>query len=182
MHARAPGYGLIDSPGYRRFRQRNRCEHGWHLRVVRRQSFAVAHPSRPMSGASAVLDRIAGMLIHTMIEATHKAAQEYFSWRTSGRLSPTTREAQSRRARHELLRLGHELVTVLPDPSGLVRFLNAVAEGGELAVELDLWRDAQVETSRVHEQPRLASRPKVPVVWWSRKWGWQREWAPGSRR
>ena len=112
-----------------------------------------------------------------MIEATFKAAQEYFAWHEAVSLSPATREAQFRRARRELLRLGRELVAVLPDPSALSKFLDAVNEGNELDVESGLWHAAQVELTRVHEQPHLARKPKVPLVWWSQKWGWQREWS-----
>ena len=37
--------------------------------------------------------------------------------------------------------------------------------------------DVQADLTRVHEQPHLARQPKVSVVWWSQKWGWQRNWA-----
>ncbi len=122
------------------------------------------------------------MLIHTMIDATRKAAHEYFAWSESVGLSPTTKEAQFRRARRELIRLGQELLPVLPDPSSLIRFLAALNEEVASDIEEELWHAAQVEMSRVCEQPRLARQPQVPIVWWNQKWGWEGQWAPGSRK
>ena len=116
------------------------------------------------------------MLIHTMIEATCKAAHEYFQWSEAGGLSPATWEAQSGRARRELIRLGQELLPVLPDPSTLIRLLTAMNDDCEPGVEEVLWSAAHVELQRVHEQPHLARQPKIPIVSWSRKWGWQKDW------
>ncbi len=116
------------------------------------------------------------MLIHTMIEATCKAAHEYFAWCEAGGLSPATREAQSDRARRELVRLGQELLPVLPDPATLIRLLAALNDDCEPGVEETLWQAAQDELSRVYEQPHLARQPTVPIVSWSRKWGWQKDW------
>ncbi len=116
------------------------------------------------------------MLIHTMIEATCKAAHEYFRWNEAGGLSPATREAQSGRARRELIRLGQELLPVIPDPSPLIRLLTAMNDDCEPGVEEALWSAADVELQRVHEQPHLARQPRIPIVSWSRKWGWQKDW------
>lgn len=121
------------------------------------------------------------MLIQTMIEATCKAADEYFAWGDAESLSPTVREAQSLRARIELIRLGQELLPVLPDPATVLRFLSALVEGSDPAVEELLWHDARAEMSRVHDEPHLARQPKVPVVFWSRKWGWQKHWLDAGR-
>ncbi len=120
------------------------------------------------------------MLIQTMIKATCKAAHEYFSWCEAGNLSPATRKAQSDRARRELVRLGQELLPVLPDPSALMRLLTAMNDDCEAGVEEALWDAAQVELDRVYEQPHLARQPAIPIVSWSRNWGWQKDW--DSRR
>ena len=116
------------------------------------------------------------MLIQTMIEATCKAAHEYFAWFESSGLSPATRDVQSDRARRELVRLGQELLPVLPDPSPLMRLLAAMNDDCEAGVEEILWDEVQVELNRVHAQPHLARQPKVPIVSWSRQWGWQKDW------
>ncbi len=116
------------------------------------------------------------MLIKTMIEATCKAAHEYFEWCESDGLSPAIRDVQSDRARRELIRLGQELLTVLPDPAPLMRFLVALNDDCEAGVEEMLWDAVQDELSSVYEQPHLARQPKVPIVSWSQKWGWQKDW------
>ncbi len=122
------------------------------------------------------------MLIQTMIEATCKAADEYFAWGESGDLSPAIRDAQADRARRELVRLGQELLPVLPDPSTLMRLLAAMNDDCEAGVEEILWDAVRVELSSVHEQPHLAREPKVPIVSWSQKWGWQKDWDKRSLR
>ncbi len=116
------------------------------------------------------------MLIHTMIEATCKAADEYFAWCEASALSPSMRQMQSAKARRELVRLGQELLPVLPDPSTLIRLLAAINDECEPDVEEALWNDVQVELARVHEQPHLARQPAIPIVSWSRNWGWQKDW------
>ena len=123
-----------------------------------------------------VSDRISNMLIHTMIEATCKAADEYFGWHEASGLSPSTRQMQSAKARRELVRLGQELLPVLPDPSTLIRLLAAINDECEPDAEEALWSAVQVELTRVHEQPHLARQPAVPIVSWSSNWGWQKDW------
>ncbi len=104
------------------------------------------------------------------------AAHEYFAWFDASGLSPATRAAHSDRARRELVRLGQELLPVLPDPSTLIRLLAAINDDCEPGVEETLWHAVEVELSRVHEQPHLARQPTIPIVSWSRKWGWQKDW------
>jgi hypothetical protein len=120
------------------------------------------------------------MLIQTMMGAARKAAHEYFGWHDAEGLSPTTREAQSQRARRELIRLGQELLPVLPEPAVLIRFLAALNDDADPDVEEELWHVVQVEMSKVSQQPALARQPQVPIVWWSQKWGWEGQWAPGA--
>ncbi len=129
-----------------------------------------------MTGCGIACGRTNIMLIQTMIEATCKAAHEYFEWCDSGGLSPATRDAQSSRARREFVRLAQELLPVLPDPSTLMRFLVALHDDCDAGVEEMLWDAAQEELSSVYEQPYLARQPKVPIVSWSQKWGWQKDW------
>ncbi len=129
-----------------------------------------------MTRMPSAFSRTTTMLIQTMIEATCKAAREYFEWCDSGGLSPAIRDAQANRARRELIRLGQELLTVIPDPAPLMRFLVALNDDCEAGVEEMLWDAVEDALRSVHEQPHLARQPKVPIVSWSQKWGWQRDW------
>ena len=65
---------------------------------------------------------------------------------------------------------------MIPDPAPLMRFLVALNDDCEAGVEELLWDAVRDELRSVHEQPYLARQPTVPIVSWSQKWGWQRDW------